>query len=90
MGQYFLRKGLTYRDRAIVIDPGECLVLLKLTFGIRGQTFRAGMGIKVSPNSAAGTQSSQLASTDRRHHGQVHPLLPGKNSGNVGCSDTIT
>ena len=36
------------------------------------------------------TQSSQLASTDSRHYGQDHPLLPGKNTGNVAGNAALT
>ena len=43
-------------------------------------TVWARKSIKRPPFPASSTQSSQLASTDRRHHGQAHPLLLGKNT----------
>ena len=42
-------------------------------------TVRARMSIKHMTFPTSSTQSSQLASTDRQHHGQAHPLLLGKN-----------
>ena len=60
------------------------LVILGIAIYLRkivaAATVWARKNIKRPPFPAFSTQSSQLASTDRRHHGQTHPLLLGKNT----------
>ena len=54
-------------------------------WAVATMTIGAEKSIKHAPFPEPGTQSSQLASTDSRYHGQAHFILRGKNTINKAC-----